>query len=85
MELLLILGGYTIVLVFIFIITHYRAVEGHSKVAKHWEIKYQKLLHEHEVLQDRLDDRNNTVEFLKERLAEMETVQREVCPGTVEE
>ncbi len=76
----MILGGYTLLLCAIFFVVHRQAVEGYRKVAKQWEIKYQKLMHEHQSVQERLEDRNHTVEFLQERLAEMETVTQEICP-----
>ncbi|MCA1985964.1 MAG: hypothetical protein LDL27_05760 [Desulfovibrio sp.] len=75
----IVLGVYTLVLVGVFLVAHRRSVEGYQRVLKHWELKCQRLIHDNEVLQQRIEERNLTVEFLKERLAEAELIHQETC------
>ncbi len=72
-------GMYTMLLVGVFMMAHRRSVEGYQRVLKLMELKCQRLIQDNEVLQRRIEERNLTVEFLKERLAEAEMVRQDGC------
>lgn len=64
--------GYTILLVLVFMVAHHRALEHHNKNSKTLETLFRKLQVENETLKERLEERNNTIDFLKRRLDEVE-------------
>ncbi|WP_460033527.1 hypothetical protein [Megalodesulfovibrio paquesii] len=68
---------YTFFMLGVFLVVHKRSVEGYQRVLRHWEVKCTRLTNDNEVLLRRIEERDITVEFLRERLAEAEKVGHE--------